>query len=117
MRKVHLGFINFCLVFYAIMKTHIRGCASVTSQCSQLARARPPTVIVIKFLVTLCILSEHKTISQPREQGSVLIIMRRTALKEKVSILGLTKEYSESASIHGVGYIFSAANAVEKSIW
>ena len=41
-RKVHLGFINFCLVFYAIMKTHIRGCASVASQCSLAKWPGPP---------------------------------------------------------------------------
>ena len=37
--------------------------------------------------------------------------------KPKFSLLGITKEYSASASVHGVGYVFSAATAVERFIW
>ena len=37
--------------------------------------------------------------------------------KSKLSIFQILKEYSSNASIHGVGYIFTAANAIEKTIW
>ena len=37
--------------------------------------------------------------------------------KSKLSIFQILKEYSSNASIHGVGYIFNAANAIEKTIW
>ena len=36
---------------------------------------------------------------------------------QRVSLVALTKEYASNASIHGVGYIFSAATALEKLIW
>ena len=32
-------------------------------------------------------------------------------------VLGLPKEYSENATIHGISYVFSASNAIEKFIW
>ena len=37
--------------------------------------------------------------------------------QKKNSIIGLPKEYSENATIHGISYVFSASNAVEKFIW
>ena len=37
--------------------------------------------------------------------------------QKKYSIIGLLKEYSEKATIHGISYVFSASNAVEKFIW
>ena len=37
--------------------------------------------------------------------------------QKKYSIIGLPKEYSENATIHGISYVFSASNAVEKFIW
>ena len=36
---------------------------------------------------------------------------------KKVSLFGIPKEYSENATIHGIAYIFSASNAIEKFIW
>ena len=37
--------------------------------------------------------------------------------EKKVSLFGVPREYSENATIHGVAYIFSASNAIEKFIW
>ena len=37
--------------------------------------------------------------------------------QKKYSIIGLPKEYSENTTIHGISYVFSASNAVEKFIW
>ena len=37
--------------------------------------------------------------------------------QKKFSVLGLPKEYSENATIHGISYVFSASNAIEKFIW
>ena len=37
--------------------------------------------------------------------------------KKSPSIFSLPKEYSENATVHGVAYIFSAENAIEKFIW
>ena len=35
----------------------------------------------------------------------------------KVSLLGILREYAENASIHGIAYIYSSSNAVEKFVW
>ena len=37
--------------------------------------------------------------------------------KSRLSLLKVSKDYSENASIHGVGYIFSAKTAIERAIW
>ena len=37
--------------------------------------------------------------------------------QKKYSIIGIPQEYSENATIHGISYVFSASNAVEKFIW
>ena len=37
--------------------------------------------------------------------------------KSKVSLLGILREYAENASIHGIAYIYSSTNAVEKFVW
>ena len=46
-----------------------------------------------------------------------LLAVMRMGSRNKVSVSGLLKEYSENATIHGITYIFSAANAIEKFIW
>ena len=45
-------------------------------------------------------------------------VLNTSRMKQnKFSVLGLPKEYSENATIHGISYVFSASNAIEKFIW
>ena len=37
--------------------------------------------------------------------------------KSRLSLLQVTKDYSENASIHGVGYVFSGKTSLERFIW
>ena len=37
--------------------------------------------------------------------------------KKKRSFMSVPKNYAENATVHGMSYIFSAANAVEKFVW
>lgn len=48
---------------------------------------------------------------------SLCPIMKPQPTKSKFSLLGITREYSSNASVHGVGYVFTAATAVERFIW
>ena len=45
------------------------------------------------------------------------LTMGKKGQKTKFSVFGLLREYSENASIHGIAYVYSAANAVEKIVW
>ena len=50
----------------------------------------------------------HKIVNKIKEMSE---------FKSKLSIFQILKEYSSNASIHGVGYMFTAENAIEKTIW
>ena len=54
---------------------------------------------------------------QSMSLGAVNSSPRGSGSKTKIICEACNKEYSSNASIHGVGYIFNAANAIEKTIW
>ena len=54
-----------------------------------------------------------RTVEISRWTGHQIFRMKQ----KKISIFGLPKEYSENATIHGISYVFSASNAIEKILW
>ena len=80
--------------------------------CGQTTKTNP-ALELLYVVTTLFVLCGYN-----RQNHITLLYSEIMGMKKKSpSIFSLPKEYSENATVHGVAYIFSAENAIEKFIW